>query len=431
MAADDSMTIRGVRAGANAGGAAAGGGGGGTAGQGDAGQADAGAGPASGRAPSPVGSDDPLNARILAVAEDRVEGFVREPFAAIAELAGVSEATVMARLRAMLEAGTVRRIRQTLITNNLADGALVAWRLPEGRLDAAFEFIARADPYSGHVVIRTTAADAAGADYRLWTTLKVPAGASLGRHCRALARRIGAGEFLLLPALGIFALGVGHVRRRAIEPGDRGPVPAAMLKPEVVALDEIEWRVLLAMKREFRPDEIRPDPWAARAREAGVDRETFFAVADRFAQRRLMGRFSTFLEHAKPLVTGERVTRFNGLFHWAVPPGWEVAAGGEIGRHRIMTHCYWREGGAAFGHANIMGVVHGTERERVLAHKAAIDGHLAASGIPVTYSNVFWGVRSEIKPSELAPFGYADWLAGIEAGDGDRVGSPGGGGRSA
>jgi hypothetical protein len=47
----------------------------------------------------------------------------------------------------------------------------------------------------------------------------------------------------------------------------------------------------------------------------------------------------------------------------------------------------------------------------VLAHKAAIDEHLTKAGIPILYTNVFWGGRSEIKPSEISPFAYRDWCA--------------------
>jgi len=56
-----------------------------------------------------------------------------------------------------------------------------------------------------------------------------------------------------------------------------------------------------------------------------------------------------------------------------------------------------------------MAVAHGTEKEMVLAHKKAIDEHLASVGIPLLYTNVFWGGRSEIKPSEISPFEYAEW----------------------
>ena len=85
------------------------------------------------------------------------------------------------------------------------------------------------------------------------------------------------------------------------------------------------------------------------------------------------------------------------------------ATGGEVGRHHCMTHAYWREGGPQFGNVNIMGVVHGTEKERVLEHKAAIDAHLESVGIPVEYTNVFWGGRSEIKPSEISPVVYKEF----------------------
>src|SRR5437764_1864717 len=89
---------------------------------------------------------DPVNARILAVSEDRIAGFVDEPFAEIARAAELPEDVVVERLRAMLAAGTIRRIRQTLMATNLAPGALVAWRVPTERLDAGFDFMSKEDP---------------------------------------------------------------------------------------------------------------------------------------------------------------------------------------------------------------------------------------------------------------------------------------------
>jgi hypothetical protein len=311
----------------------------------------------------------------------------------------------------MLEAGIVRRVRQTLLSTKLAHGALVAWKVPEDKLNAAFDFMSQQDPFSGHVVIRSTDTDVSGSGYRLWTTLKVPVGESLDHHASALLRLTGATEYLLMPAKGVFALGVGHVRRKSLEPGAKADHPAQMMTTATVDLNPEEWNVLLALKEELSLDEIFENPWQSRAERAGVPLDRFFDIAEALNQKRVIGRFSTFLEHVKPSATGERVTRFNGLFHWAVPAGREIEAGSEVGRHDCMTHCYWREGGPQFGNVNIMGVVHGTEKERVLAHKAAIDRHLESIGIPVLYTNVFWGGRSEIKPSEISPRVYADWHA--------------------
>jgi DNA-binding Lrp family transcriptional regulator len=359
----------------------------------------------------PVEHNDPINSRILAISEDKIDGFVREPFDEIARRSGVGADVVMARIAAMLRAGTIRRVRQTLLATNLAEGALVAWKVPEDKIDAAFGWMFQHDPFSGHVVLRSTDTLSAGSDYKLWTTVKVPRGFSLEAHCQLLAKKVGAKRFRVMPAKGIFTLGVGHVRRKTIEPGSKADEPAKMIPVQIVNLSEGEWDVLLALKREFIPEEIRPAPWVARAKEAGVSVEEFFRVAEELNARKIIGRFSTFLEHVKPSAGGVRVTRFNALFHWAVPHGREIEAGGEVGRHHILTHCYWREAGPEFKNVNIMAVAHGTDKQRLLDHKAAIDRHLRASGIPVSYTNVFWGGRSEIKPSEISPHIYRDWGA--------------------
>ncbi len=362
----------------------------------------------------PVEHNDPVNEKILAISEDKIEGFFREPFEEIAERSGVPADVVMARIAAMLRAGTVRRVRQTLLATNLADGALVAWKVAPERIDAAFDYMSQQDPFSGHVVLRSTDSVTPGSEYKLWTTLKVPHGFSLQRHGEILAERVGADHFRLMPAKGIFTLGVGHVRRKTIEPGSRAEQPAKMAAVQSAQLSDLEWRVLLMLKREFRPEEVQPSPWTARAAEAGVSVEEFCAIAEALNGRKIIGRFSTFLEHVKPSTGGIRVTRFNALFHWAVPGRREVEAGGEVGRHQILTHCYWREAGPEFKNVNIMAVAHGTEKQLLLEHKRAIDEHLASVGIPVSYTNVFWGGRSEIKPSEISPLVYREWLREME-----------------
>lgn len=362
----------------------------------------------------PANVDDPINARILAVSEDRVQGFTRYPLRQIASGSGVELETVIERIAAMLKAGTIRRVRQTLLSTSLAPGALVAWNVPRERLRAAFDFMFEQDPFSGHVVLRTTDVETPGSQYRLWTTLKVPRPFSMDEHCRHLASRVGAEAFQLLPARKLFTLGVGHVRRRTIEPGDKTATPGRVLDTRIVDLSDREWRVLVALKREFTSDELRDDLWVPRATEAGETIDDFCAIAGSLNDRRVIGRFSTFLEHVKRHRDGSRVTRYNALFHWRVPRGEELRAGREVGRHHCMTHAYWREGGPQFSDVNIMGVSHGTDKARVLAHKAAIDAHLESVGIPVEYTNVFWGGRSEIKPSEISPAAYRQWC--IEAG---------------
>src|SRR5437773_4819806 len=207
----------------------------------------------------PIETSNPLNARILAVSEDRVQGFQRDPLGEIVRQSGVELPVVIERIQAMLRAGTVRRVRQTLLATNLAQGALVAWQVPQEKLDAAFDYMFQQDPFSGHVVTRSTDAATPGSNYKLWTTLKVPQSYSMRRHCEFLARQTGAERFILLPAKRLFALGVGHVRRRGMEPGSQAEAPADGTEVTVPPWNGVGWRILAALKREFEPEDIMPN----------------------------------------------------------------------------------------------------------------------------------------------------------------------------
>lgn len=362
----------------------------------------------------PADVADATNRRILAVAEDQVQGFHVRPFDEIAARCGMAAELVLERLRAMQQAGTVRRIRQTLLSTHLAEGALVAWKLPPARCETAWEWLRRHDPFTGHIVLRSCADPAApGADYRLWTTVKVPTGSNtVAGHCRMLAEQIGASDFVLLPVVGMFALGVGHVRRAGLKPGDKLAAPPAMQGIARPTLTPEEWEVLLALKESLKPDELVREPWRQRAAQLGMSHGEFIRIASGLDARRVIGRFATFLDHTRR-PDRHAGTGASGLFHWAVPRGAEERAGAECGRHICMTHCYWRSGGAPFGGAQIMGVVHAPTREEVLAHKAAIDAHLAACGIEVKHTAVFWSEKAEIRPSEISPRAYEAWQSAL------------------
>ncbi|HAA88243.1 MAG TPA: AsnC family transcriptional regulator, partial [Verrucomicrobiales bacterium] len=256
----------------------------------------------------PVEHDDPINARILEISEDLVSGFQRKPFHLISEQSEIELETVIERIKHMLEAGVIRRVRQTLLSTKLAHGALCAWKIDNDKIDDAFDFMYKEDPFSGHVVIRSTDREITGSDFKLWTTIKVPQGESLEDHANTIKNVIGAEKYILMPAKGVFTLGVGHVRRKNMPIGSRSDSPAEMMTTKVVELSPTEWDVLLSLKEELTVEEICPDPWTARAEKLNISLEEFFKVAETLNAKKVIGRFSTFLEHTKPSSTGKRVT---------------------------------------------------------------------------------------------------------------------------
>lgn len=356
----------------------------------------------------PTSPKDEINRTILEVSEDQIKGFSARPFSAIAEKSGLPPEVVLERIQAMLSIGVIRRVRQTLLATNLAQGALIAWKITPDKLDRAFALLSKEDPFSGHVVIRNS--EFGTTEWPLWTTIKVPTGFSLEKHCDWIRDQIGAEKYRIMPTIRQFVLGVGHMRRKEMAVGEKSDKPAMDMVPAIVALDDRDWNVLIALKRDLAVDEVTDDVWAIRAKEAGVSLDEFLDVARSLDARGVIGRFSTFLEHTKPVGdASERLSSFNGLFHWAVPKGKEIEAGREIGRYRILTHCYWRDGGPELNDVNIFAVAHGETKEQVIAHKEAIDRFLVESGIGLNYTNVYWGGRAEIKPSEIAPSVYRQW----------------------
>ena len=345
---------------------------------------------------------DPLNRRILAVAEDQLRGFYERPFAAIGERCGLPEETVLARLRSMLSSGAVLRLRQILPSTALTQGCLIAWQAPEANLDAAFDWLREHDPATGHIVIRQAGDPAApGADYRLWTTLKLPIEADLAAHCRHLAAHIGAANWACMPVIGMFSLSVGHVRRAGQPTGALLPEPPAMQTPPKPQLSDLERRTLHSFRAPLAEDELEPFPWAQRAASLGLSAEEYCRIAHELTQKGALGRFAVVVNHTLP-ANPHTGTGESALLMWAVPAGMEEAAGATCGQHICMTHCYWRSGAERFGGVQIMGVVHAPTREGVLAHKAAIDSALQRRGIPLLHSAAFHTVRAHIRPSRGA-----------------------------
>jgi hypothetical protein len=236
---------------------------------------------------------DPINARILAVSEDRIAGFVEEPFAEIAWVSDLPEEVVMERLRAMLAARVIRRIRQTLMATNLAPGALVAWRVPAAKIDAAFRYMVDQDPFSGHVVVRSTDGETAGSVYRLWTTLKVPQGFSMQRHLRFLAEASRRG--MLFASCRRRSL---HARRWSRSSSWNGARPLAArpgraLDTNIVDLAPFDWQAYRAQARiQRRRNHARP--LDGKSGGSGVSREEFLRVARSLSEREVIGKVFNF-----------------------------------------------------------------------------------------------------------------------------------------
>ena len=225
----------------------------------------------------------------------------------------------------MLRAGTIRRVRQTLMATNLAQGALVAWAGAGGEAARRVRYMFEQDPFSGHVVIRST--DAAIDRQRIPPLDHAQGAAGITRwqkHCELLAEtdRRDRSTASCPPSgcsrwASATSAGAGWSRAARATNWPR------CIDTEIVELTDLEWRVLMALKREFEPDEIcdrslgRPRPPRPACQLGRLLRVA--AEPQRPRRDRPVHHVPRTRQAAQP--TGERVTKFNALFHWAVPAG--------------------------------------------------------------------------------------------------------------
>ncbi len=266
-----------------------------------------------------------------------------------------------------------------VVRPSLARGALCAWEVAAGtRLDAAFEYMFREDPFSGHVVIRTTDAVTRAAPTGFGRRSRFRKAFRCGNTLSCCARR---GSARALPAdAGQDALHAGGrarapARARAGRARRRTGAAAGhdarrALRARVARPDRAQTRVR-ARTKSFATFGARGPP-----KPAWISRRspTSRGGSERARRDRAVLDVSRARQTNRERRTRHALQRALPLGGTAGPRDGGRAA--RSARHYVITHAYWREGGPEFHDVNVMAVAHGMEKAVVLAHKAAIDAHL-------------------------------------------------------
>ncbi|MEJ5330318.1 MAG: AsnC family transcriptional regulator [Desulfobaccales bacterium] len=125
---------------------------------------------------------------------------VPRPYAEVGERVGVSEAEVLRRVQALVEAGVIRRIGANFTSRRLGyTSTLCAAHVPPAELEGFVEVVNR---YPGvtHNYLRRH-------HYNVWFTLIAPSKARLEEILAEISRESGV-EILSLPAVEVFKIKV-------------------------------------------------------------------------------------------------------------------------------------------------------------------------------------------------------------------------------
>jgi DNA-binding Lrp family transcriptional regulator len=256
---------------------------------------------------------------------------VSQPYLALAERLGITEADVCTRIQRVKEAGILRQLSAIFDTRALGYGSsLVAAKVDPDRIDDAAAVI-NEHPGVSHNYKRNHA-------YNLWYTLAVPPGASLDEHVEVLHRESGAIVTRMLPTLQLYKIGVkldmtgktaADARTEVLEherPERRPDMDAPVLSDEEIAAIRVVQEDLPLTSR----------PFAKEAESLGIRESDLLGTLASFQQRKLMRRFAAVMNHRS---AGFKA---NAMGVWAVPEDRLAELGPRMAGFALVSHCYRR-----------------------------------------------------------------------------------------
>lgn len=286
---------------------------------------------------------------------------VPRPYADLADRLDCDEALVLERLANLKEQGHVSRVGAVFRPHVLGWSTLAAVACPAERMDEVARVI-DGFPEVNHNYEREHV-------YNLWF---VAAAATRERVAEVLARihRLTGLKPLDLPMVADyhidlgFELGAGGKRRRSHQDAAGSPVDTAALRSR---LESADYAVAAALENGL---ELIPRPYAPLAARCGMSEAVFIARLERLLQLSVIRRFGVVVRHRELGYTA------NAMVVWDIPDARVAEVGRQLAAQAGVTLCYQRPRRLPDWPYNLFSMVHGRDRDAVLAQVERLREHI-------------------------------------------------------
>jgi siroheme decarboxylase len=253
---------------------------------------------------------------------------VPEPFAALAEPAGLEVDELMERTRRLLDGRIIREITPIFDTRALGYSSM----LVAAKVDSTYPHrpaeIINTHPGVSHNYLRTH-------EFNLWFTIATPPDSELGLEgtLEVLQRLTGAESIRQLPTLTMFKINMNLEME--------GGTDALAAKVEAVPPRELEpqpydERDVAVIRATQGPMEVVDRPYDAAAAEVGVSTGELLDHLGAMVDRKILRRVAAILFHRRAGFSA------NGMGVWRVPSDQVAEIGGRMAAVRGISHCYER-----------------------------------------------------------------------------------------
>ena len=310
----------------------------------------------------------PLDDIDFSLVNDWQRGFplVSRPYAELAHNLGVSEAEVILRLKGLAGAGTVSRIGAVFQPHALGWSTLGAVSAPENRLEDVAKVI-NGFPEVNHNYEREHA-------FNLWFVATAPSRERIAEVLTEIGRA-AAGPVLDLPMLENFHIDLGFDLRGGGS-SDRACRDANRREHENAArpsLESADYALTSALEGGLM---LTPRPYAMLAAELGIGEESVLARLARLLALGIIRRFGVVVRHR------ELGYAANAMVVWDVPDATVSEVGRLLAKQSAVTLCYRRPRRLPEWCYNLFSMVHGQDRQAVVAEIERIRKELGLEHLP-------------------------------------------------
>jgi DNA-binding Lrp family transcriptional regulator len=315
-----------------------------------------------------------------------------KPYAAVAQLAGLTEAEVMARVQRLLDDRIIRQVTPIYDTRALGYGSM----LVAAKVDAEHPWraakIINSHPGVSHNYLRNH-------EFNMWFTLAVEGDSKLGLQgtLDVLQELTGAESIRQLPTLKLFKIRMDLEMEGTTKSLSTEGVAEAPVELEGVPYDERDIAVIRATQGDLP---VIPEPYAPAAAELGMTQAALLEHLAGMKERGILRRVAAILYHRRAGFSA------NGMGVWAVAEEKIAEFGPRMASFRGISHCYQRPTYEDWPYS-IFTMAHGRSKEECDAILDAIAGEFDITERATLYSS------TEFKKIRLLYFtdDFKDWEA--------------------
>jgi len=270
------------------------------------------------------------------------------PFAHVAQLAGVPEDEVLARVERLLEGRIIREITPIFDTRALGySSMLVAAKVDPEYPHRAAQFI-NTHPGVTHNYLRDH-------DFNLWFTLATEPGSPLGLDgtIDIIKARTGAHSVRQLPTLKLFKIRMDLEMEKGTDALSATVEPVEPRELDPIELSEEDIATIRATQGKMP---VVSEPYAPAAERLGVSQEEVLRRLESLRDRNALRRVAAILFHRRAGFSA------NGMGVWAVPDEQILDVGRRMAAFRGISHCYQRPTYADWPYS-VFTMAHGRSKE--------------------------------------------------------------------